>query len=183
MDLGRPDWDLWFMRLAYVVAERGSCQRKKVGAIVVRDEDKRIISAGYNGAPRGMPDCLEVGCDVRRIDGRDSCVRTLHAESNALDLCGNATELGSLTIYTTVVPCRNCALRIIQHGIRRCVYHEYYESQGTKDVEALFAGNDTASMFMLNKKYGPAAWPAVRVQLEKLDTDEDVQPKYEPKYG
>jgi dCMP deaminase len=98
--VSRPSWDLWFTRLAYVIAERGSCTRKKVGALVVRDADKRIISGGYNGAPRGMPDCFEVGCDLRMIDGKNSCVRTLHAESNALDLCGTAAELGPLTMYT-----------------------------------------------------------------------------------
>lgn len=125
------------MRLAYVTAQRGSCQRKRVGALIVRDADKRIIASGYNGAPRGLPDCLEVGCDVRVIDGRGSCVRTLHAESNALDTCG--TLLDFHTLYTTVIPCRNCALRILQHvGIKRVVYHEYYESQGTKEVRDLF---------------------------------------------
>lgn len=137
MNTQRPNWDLWFMRHAYVAAERGSCTRKQVGAIIVRDRDKRIISGGYNGAPRGMPDCLEVGCDVRVIDGRESCVRTIHAESNALDLCGSISEPHSL--YTTVVPCRLCALRIIQAGITRVYYHEFYQSQGTLEVAALFA--------------------------------------------
>lgn len=142
-DLRRPEWDVWFMRQAYVVAQRGSCRRKRVGAIVVRDRDKRAISTGYNGSPRGTPDCLEVGCDVRSIDGRDSCVRTLHAESNALDLAGQVDKEPH-TIYTTVYPCRNCAMRIIQHGISRVVYHEYYESQGTKEVAAMFAQPNAA---------------------------------------
>jgi dCMP deaminase len=134
--LDRPDWMTWFMRLAYVTAERGSCRRKQVGAIIVRDSDKRIVAGGYNGAPRGMPDCLEVGCDVRVIDGRESCVRTLHAESNALDLAGKLQ--GDHTLFSTVIPCRLCALRIIQAGIKSVVYAEYYESQGTKEVMALF---------------------------------------------
>ncbi len=133
----RPSWDLWFMRQAYVTAERGSCTRKQVGAIIVRDRDKRVFSGGYNGAPRGMPDCLEVGCDLRVIDGRESCVRTIHAESNALDLCGPIAE--PHTLYTTVIPCRLCALRIIQAGIGRVIYHEFYQSQGTLEVEALFS--------------------------------------------
>lgn len=136
--MSRPNWDLWFMRHAYVTAERGSCTRKQVGAIIVRDRDRRVISGGYNGAPRGMPDCLEAGCDLRMIDGRQSCVRTIHAESNALDLCGAIAELH--TLYTTVIPCRLCALRIIQAGIYRVVYHEFYQSQGTLEVEALFNG-------------------------------------------
>lgn len=142
--MSRPDWHTWFMRLAYVTAERGSCCRKQVGALVVRDRDKRIIAGGYNGAPRGMPDCMEVGCDVRMVDGRESCVRTLHAESNALDLCGPLSE--PHTLYTTVIPCRNCALRIVQHGITKVIYHEYYESQGTKEVQAIFARKDPGTL-------------------------------------
>src|SRR5689334_9595031 len=142
--MDRPAWDLWFMRHAYLTAQRGSCLRKQVGAIIVRDRDKRIISGGYNGAPRGMPDCLEAGCDVRVIDGRESCVRTIHAESNALDLCGAISE--PHTLYTTVIPCRLCALRIIQAGITRCVFHEFYQSQGTLEVEALFGARDPATV-------------------------------------
>lgn len=129
--LTRPDWDLWFTRLAYIVAQRASCRRKRVGAIIV-DEDHRIISTGYNGAPRGMPDCLEAGCDLRTIDGRESCVRTLHAESNAIDYAGKAADGGIL--FATVIPCRLCAQRIVQAGITRVCFHEYYESQGTKET-------------------------------------------------
>lgn len=146
----RPDWNLWFMRHAYLAAERGSCTRKQVGAIIVRDRDRRIISGGYNGAPRGMPDCLEVGCDVRVIDGRESCVRTIHAESNALDLCGAISE--PHTLYTTVIPCKLCALRIIQAGIWRVIYHEFYQSQGTLEVEALFNRRDEATLTQLKAR-------------------------------
>lgn len=146
----RPDWDVWFMRIAYVTAERGSCLRKRVGALVVRDSDRRIVSGGYNGAPRGLPDCLTAGCDLRTIDGRASCVRTLHAESNALDLCGPLSE--AHTLYTTVIPCRNCALRIIQHGIMRVVYHEYYESQGTREVETLFERYELANVERITRE-------------------------------
>lgn len=152
------------MRQAYVTAERGSCRRKQVGAIIVRDRDKRVISGGYNGAPRGMLDCLEVGCDLRVIDGRESCVRTIHAESNALDLCGPIAE--NHTLYTTVIPCRLCALRIIQAGISRVVYHEYYESQGTREVEALLFQSDRG-------------WP--QVYLERLDVPIGlVKASYQP---
>jgi dCMP deaminase len=163
----RPDWDLWFVRQAYVTAERGSCKRKQVGAIIVRDRDKRVISGGYNGAPRGMPDCLEAGCDVRVIDGRESCVRTIHAESNALDLCGPISE--PHTLYTTVVPCKLCALRIIQAGIQRVVFHEFYQSQGTLEVQALFAATDPDSLTYWTKKIGTPQMLSVRVVLEQLD--------------
>jgi len=169
IDGKRRRWDLWFMRLAYATAERGSCCRKQVGALVVRDRDKRIISGGYNGAPRYMPDCLEVGCDVRVIDGRESCVRTLHAESNALDLCGPL--VGPHTLYTTVIPCRNCALRIIQHGVERVVYHEFYVSQGTREVEALFKAEDPSTQKWFADHYGTDSGllPNRRVQVTHLD--------------
>ena len=166
----RPKWDVWFMRHAYVAAQRGSCTRKQVGAIVVRDRDRRVISGGYNGAPRGMPDCLEGGCDVRVIDGRESCVRTIHAESNALDLCGPISE--SHTLYTTVVPCRLCALRIIQAGISRVVYHEFYQSQGTLEVEALFSRKDPDTIAVLGERYQldfPEAMVVPRVIMQRLD--------------
>jgi len=137
-NLTRPEWDLWFLRLAYVYAQRGSCRRKRVGAIIV-DDQHRVISAGYNGAPSGMPDCLEAGCDVRMIDGRESCVRTLHAESNALDYVGRGAL--DAIMYTTIIPCRLCALRIVQAGIRTVRFHEYYESQGSKETaEVLKSG-------------------------------------------
>jgi dCMP deaminase len=133
----RPGWDLWFMRQAFVVAQRGSCRRKQVGALVVRDRDHRVVSGGYNGAPQGMPDCLEAGCELREISGKQSCVRTIHAESNALDLCGPLSE--SHTMFCTVIPCRDCTLRIIQRRcIYRVVYFEYYESRNTADVITLF---------------------------------------------
>ena len=174
----RPNWDLWFLRQAFVVAQRGSCPRKQVGAILVRDRDKRVISGGYNGAPSGMPDCLEVGCELRDIGGKPSCVRTIHAESNALDLGGPLSE--PHTMYCTVIPCRNCALRIIQHRrIHRVVYHEYYDSQNTKDVTALFAATDEDTMRSIRAKYGEAAYHTPRVELVQLNVPIDqVLPLY-----
>jgi dCMP deaminase len=131
----RPEWDEYFLLLAYSVALRGSCKRKRVGAVIV-DQSHRIVSTGYNGAPRGQRDCLEAGCDVREIDGRKSCVRTLHAESNAIDFARES--LIGCWLYTTIAPCRNCALRIVQAGIKRVVYDEWYESQGSKEVVHIF---------------------------------------------
>jgi len=126
------------MRQAYVVAQRGSCPRKRVGALIV-NQAHRVVASGYNGAPRRQPDCFEVGCDLREIEGKPSCVRTLHAESNAIDFAGRDAE--GCTLYTTVVPCRLCALRIIQAGILVVYYHEYYRSQGTdSSLELMLQG-------------------------------------------
>lgn len=133
----RPSWDLYFLGIATAVAARASCRRKKVGAILV-DENRVIIGTGYNGAPRGMPDCFEAGCDLRMIDGRESCCRTIHAESNAIDFAMRMSN--NVTLYANVIPCRLCALRIVQVGIGRVVFSETYISQGTLEVPKLFAG-------------------------------------------
>ncbi len=97
-------------------------------------------------------------------------MRTIHAESNALDLCG--TLEGDHTLYTTVVPCRLCALRIIQAGIRRVVYHEYYISQGTQEVTDLFNRRDPSTLVWMEKFYGHGVSAALyqpRVVMERLD--------------
>ncbi len=139
----RPPWDLWFMRIAYVIAQRGTCPRKRVGCVVVADSDLTVVGTGYNGAPRGMSHCTEVGCDLEDVAGRPSCVRTLHAESNALDRL--VSRDAWMTLYSTVVPCHRCALRIVQcSGIRRVVYHDGYESQSTRKTYGLLRSADVS---------------------------------------
>ena len=124
------------MEIAYVVAKRATCDRKHVGAVIT-DDRNRIVSTGYNGSPRGMSHCDDVGHELKEIDGRMSCVRTLHAESNALDDAGRRSEGG--TIYVTVIPCYRCAQRIVQHGIKQVVFGEHYESQMTSLVLEYFS--------------------------------------------
>ena len=113
----RPSWDEYFMRIAREVATRATCLRRSVGAVIVRD--RRILSTGYNGSPPGQPHCYEVGCLME--DGR--CIRTLHAEQNALiqaALHGVSTE--GATLYGTCRPCHVCARMIVGAGIRRVVF-------------------------------------------------------------
>jgi dCMP deaminase len=126
--MARPNWDTYFLHLAEVVATRASCPRKHVGAVIV-DPDRRIVATGYNGSAAGMRHCDDVGCQMKTIDGRESCIRTLHAESNALDYAGGKAK--GCTIYTTVTPCYECAKRLVNAGITRIVYEEYYESRNT----------------------------------------------------
>lgn len=136
----RVGWDVYFMRLAYATAMRASCPRKQVGALVVRP-DRRIVASGYNGAPRGMPSCDEAGCDVRVLPGgkpEGSCVRTLHAESNALELAGSGAH--GCTLYVSCIPCRECAMRIVQAGIARVFYHEFYDSRGSHESLDILRG-------------------------------------------
>ncbi len=125
----RPSVDEYFMEIATVVAKRSTCLRNKVGALVVRD--KRILSTGYNGAPRGLEHCLEVGClrDERNIESgtRHEICRAVHAEQNAIIQCalhGVSTE--GATLYCTHQPCILCTKMMINAGIDRVVFQEDY---------------------------------------------------------
>lgn len=117
----RPSWDEYFMNIAHEVAHRSTCERAHVGAVVVKN--KRILTTGYNGSPRGLPHCTEVGC----LMDNGHCIRTLHAEQNAIiqaALHGVSTH-GS-AIYVTHQPCFLCAKTIINAGITRIVYDNEY---------------------------------------------------------
>lgn len=118
----RPKWDLYFMRLAYLAATRATCERKHVGAIIA-SPDHRTVSTGYNGSPSGMPSCDEIGHEM--VEGH--CVRTLHAESNAIDFAGRFAM--GCTLYVTVTPCYDCAKRIVNAQINRVVYDQFYASR------------------------------------------------------
>jgi len=124
----RPDWRSYFMDMAYLVATRATCPRKQVGAVLV-DPDFRVVATGYNGSPAGTPHCTEFGCEIVNIDGRDSCVRTLHSESNCIDYAGKNAR--GCTLYVTCHPCLECAKRIVNAGIHAVEYDEYYVSQKT----------------------------------------------------
>ncbi len=118
MDATRPSWDEYFMTIARDVATRGTCLRRHVGSVVVRD--RRILSTGYNGSPPGQQHCTEVGCLLEQ--GR--CIRTLHAEQNALiqaALHGVSTQ--NATLYATCRPCHVCARMIVGAGIVRVVFY------------------------------------------------------------
>lgn len=116
------------MRLAYLAATRATCDRKHVGAIIT-SPDHRTVSSGYNGSPIGMPSCDEIGHEI--VDGH--CVRTLHAESNAIDYAGRFAM--GCTLYITVSPCYDCAKRIVGAQINRVVYDQFYPSRyGKSDM-------------------------------------------------
>jgi len=132
----RPTVDEYFLGIADHAATRATCDRKHVGAVLENNATKTIVSTGYNGSPRGMPHCDDVGHLMKEIDGRQSCIRTLHAESNAIDQAGIMAE--GCTLYCTVSPCYECAKRIINAGIVRVVVREYYQSQNSGMVEDLF---------------------------------------------
>jgi len=128
----RPSWDEYFMKIAKVVGERGTCDRGRAGAVIVKD--KRIIATGYVGAPTGLPHCDEVGhllCDTINPDGKISkhCIRTAHAEQNAIvqaALHGVSTK--GATLYVSFEPCFTCAKMIINAGIKRVVCEKKYHA-------------------------------------------------------
>ena len=131
----RPSWDEYFLAIAHTIATRASCDRKKVGCVIV-DPDHRIVATGFNGSAAGMPHCDDVGHEFKEIDGRESCVRTLHSESNAIDYVGGRAK--GCTLYCTAIPCYSCAKRIVNVGIERVIYGEYYQSQNTDLVVEYF---------------------------------------------
>ncbi|MGH9748345.1 MAG: deoxycytidylate deaminase, partial [Candidatus Polarisedimenticolia bacterium] len=117
----RVDWDTYFMNIARQVATRSTCDRKHVGAVIVRD--RTILSTGYNGSIRGMPHCDEIGHD---LDG-GHCVATIHAETNAiLQAAKNGVMIDGAEMYTTASPCWACFKLIANAGIRRICYGEFY---------------------------------------------------------
>ncbi|MBU0615405.1 MAG: dCMP deaminase family protein [Nanoarchaeota archaeon] len=120
----RPSWDEYFMKIAYLVAERSTCLRHHVGAVIVRD--KRILTTGYNGAPKGCKDCHELGClrDANNIPSgeRHEICRATHAEQNAIIQAGlHGVNIERADIYCTHSPCVLCAKMLINAGVKRFI--------------------------------------------------------------
>jgi len=137
----RPSWDEYFMGLVDQVASRATCDRGKSGCVVVRD--KRIICTGYVGSPSGLAHCDDAGHELKRMideDGtvRQHCVRTVHAEQNAICQAARyGLSLGGTTLYCTMEPCRVCAMLIASSGITRVVAGRRYHAGGdTREILA-----------------------------------------------
>lgn len=130
----RPSWDEYFLELVDQVAARATCDRGKSGCVVVRD--KRIICTGYVGSPSGMPHCDDAGHDFKQViddDGtaRQHCVRTVHAEQNAIVQAARyGLPLEGTTIYCSMEPCRVCAMLIASTGVGRVVARKRYHAGG-----------------------------------------------------
>jgi len=117
----RASWDEYFMSIARQVATRATCDRKHVGAVIVRD--RTILSTGYNGSIRGLAHCDDAGHMIE--DGH--CVRTVHAEANAIcQAAKNGVAIDGADIYTTASPCWSCFRLIANAGIRRICFGEFY---------------------------------------------------------
>ncbi|MGD0577052.1 MAG: cytidine/deoxycytidylate deaminase family protein [Candidatus Staskawiczbacteria bacterium] len=129
----RPSWDEYFLNLLEPIGSRGSCDRGRSGAVIV-GPGHTIIATGYVGAAPGQPHCDEVGHLMRTVideNGKEShhCVRTLHAEENAILQCArDGISVQGATIYCKMVPCYNCAMRIVRVGIKRVVALKRYHA-------------------------------------------------------
>lgn len=136
-ETARPDWDRYFLMIAKVAATRSTCLRRHVGAVIVKD--MRILSTGYNGAPRGVPHCSETGC-LRATLGipsgeRHEICRGSHAEINAIAqaaAAGVSTE-GSW-MYCTHEPCVYCTKALINAGCTRVIYTNPYPDELARDI-------------------------------------------------
>ena len=125
----RPDWDTYFMSIAHLVSTLSTCLRRQVGAVMVRD--KQILTTGYNGVPRGITHCTPENClrsvkDIPSGQQQELC-RGLHAEQNAIiqaALHGVSTK--DATLYCTHKPCILCAKMLINAGVVRIVYQDFY---------------------------------------------------------
>ena len=127
--MARVSWEQYFMNIAKEVATRSTCDRKHVGAVIVRD--RTILSTGYNGSIRGMPHCDEQG----HMMENGHCVATIHAEANAvLQAAKNGTRIEWGEIFITASPCWICFKMLANTGIKKICYGEFYRDQKIFDV-------------------------------------------------
>lgn len=129
----RPSWDEYFMGMAKLTSQRSTCLRRKVGAVIVKD--KHIIATGYNGAPRGLSHCAELGGCLREelnvpSGQRHELCRAIHAEQNAIIQAATLGQsIEGASIYITHQPCSICSKMIINAGIDRIVVDEGYPDE------------------------------------------------------
>jgi dCMP deaminase len=129
--MNRVSWDRYFMNLAVQAATRSTCSRKHVGAVIVRD--KNVLSTGYNGSVRGDAHCDDVGC---LMEG-GHCIRTVHAEANALiQAARHGIRIEGAVIYVTASPCFDCFKLIANAGIRKIYYGELYRNRRVLELAA-----------------------------------------------
>ncbi len=135
----RPSWSEYFLQLALQAATRSTCLRRQVGAVLVRD--KRVLATGYNGAPRGVRHCLEVGCLREQLGvpsgERHELCRAIHAEQNAIiQAAVHGVALEGASLYCTHQPCILCAKMLINCGVTEIFYLEGYPDELSTEMFA-----------------------------------------------
>jgi dCMP deaminase len=125
----RLSWEEYFMNIARQVSTRSTCDRKYVGAVIVRD--RTILSTGYNGSIRGMPHCD----DAEHMMENDHCVATIHAEANAIiHAAKNGVRIEGAEIYITASPCWECFKLICNAGIKKIYYGDFYRDKRSFEI-------------------------------------------------
>ena len=130
--MNRPSWDEYFMEMAELARTRTTCLRRGVGAVIVKDN--RVLATGYNGSPKGIAHCEEVGCLRQQMNvpsGKmHELCRGLHAEQNAIiQAACMGSSIEGATLYCTTQPCVICTKMIINAGIKRVVIKESYPDE------------------------------------------------------
>ncbi len=138
----RLPWPEYFMRITYMVAERSTCSRRKVGAIAVKNN--HILATGYNGAPAGLDHCLDIGCLRQELSipsgERHEICRAIHAEQNLIiQSAVHGANLHGADIYCTTFPCGICAKMLINCGIKQIFFVDFYPD--TLSTDMLTAAN------------------------------------------
>lgn len=136
----RPSWDEYFLRITREVAQRSTCLRRQVGAVLVME--KHILTTGYNGAPSGLQHCLDIGCLREQLKvppgERHELCRGLHAEMNALLQASHyGIKIAGATLYSTTYPCSLCAKMLVNAGIKRIVTLTDYPDALAKEILAM----------------------------------------------
>ncbi len=133
----RPSWDEYFIEIAQLVATRSTCLRRQVGAVAVKD--KRILATGYNGVPKSLPHCLDVGCLREKLGippgERHELCRGIHAEQNVIiQAATSGTSIEGAVLYTTHHPCSLCIKMLLNASIRKVYYIEGYPDPLAKSL-------------------------------------------------
>ncbi len=145
----RPQWDEYFLKLAMLASERATCPRMHCGCVLVKN--KNVITTGYNGSIPGDDHCDQVGCLI--VDNH--CVRTVHAEMNALiQAARRGHSVDGATAYVTNMPCTTCSKAVITAGIKRVVvFSDYHDTLALKFFEKAGVKIDRVAMPSKNIQY------------------------------
>lgn len=134
----RPSWDEYFMEMVETVGKRATCSRGRSGCVIVKDHE--VLATGYVGSPAGLPHCDDVGHLIEQTmhvgddAPKDHCVRTVHAEQNAIaQAAKNGKALKGASLYCTMTPCRTCAMMIINCGIKEVVCENRYQTSSISE--------------------------------------------------
>ncbi|EPR44776.1 CMP/dCMP deaminase zinc-binding protein [Desulfovibrio sp. X2] len=133
----RLPWPQYFMKIAFIVAERSTCLRRKVGAVAVKD--RRILATGYNGAPSGLAHCLDIGCLREKLKvpsgERHELCRALHAEQNVIvQAARHGISIDGAAIYCTTQPCLICTKMLINVGVREIYFSQSYPDELSREM-------------------------------------------------